>query len=898
MATATTVISGVDTGGVDDGYTLVAGDGDPPPNWVVAEQQDGRNYAEDDSRPLAGTFGTSQDFSAEDSIVFPTLGPGLHVLAHPSRHRHALLALSKRRIDGAQWWVGDSGASVHGTGSMDHFYNTRSPTPEESRLIVGTGEVMQVKCIGDLDMVLHCDEDVVVTLGEVSFVPGLWYELMSFNIIQETEDIVLNKTGAHMLRGRVHFDKEKNGNYVQATRVARGSRGPPAMVAAVMRPGRQRSMNINDMHYSLGHANDATLRETAKQLRLKLTGHRQYCSGCGEAKAIRAAVPKVTSFRAARPLERLFGDLTGSFSPSAGGARYCMLLVDDYSNVGWVLFLKDKTGSTVTQAFRAFFAAIKSLITVHGPVGSLRTDNGLEFVNDDFKNMLTELNIKRELTPVDGAKRNGRVERKLALITEGARAAWLEFPRHFPDLQFPRKALIWEKIWPEAFSWMNDCINISARVDDKPDMLCPWEKLYGRRPTSLVLPFMMPGFRHANRKTKMHSKGERCFYHNTEHDHSSTAHKVLLASGVASYTADVTFGYHRRPFVGESPTWGDGAVVSSPPSPQRPPPHSMGAGVGTGAAEHQRARPQQQQRPPPHSMGAGVGTGAAEYQRARPQQQQWPPPHSMGAGVGTGAAEYQRARPQQQQRPPPHSMGAGVGTGAAECQRARSQQQQRPPPHSMGAGVGTGAAEHQRARPQQQQRPPPHSMGAGVGAGAEETQQQRQSPQQELEPSVLTDEAAAATSAADRWIPAAERPTGDGTIPGGGSGAGTVAATSTRGQQDHLVGRSSLPGPLQQQRYRVTPVVTRSRSREQPPGVFRTFTLLAAEEDIARTLAQSDEVFCDSKELLAGPAHLLETPETYAQAHAGPHDRIWAKAERKEVEGLSAVGTFVEKGGT
>ena len=99
-------------------------------------------------------------------------------------------------------------------------------------------------------------------------------------------------------------------------------------------------------------------------------------------------------------------------------------------------------------------------------------------------------------------------------------------------------------------------------------------------------------------------------------------------------------------------------------------------------------------------------------------------------------------------------------------------------------------------------------------------------------------------------------------------------------------------------RYRVTRVVTRSRSREQPLGVSRTFTLLAAEEDVARTLAQSDAVFCDSEELPAGPAHVLETPETYAQAHAGPHDRIWAKAEHKEVEGLSAVGTFVEEGGT
>ena len=165
--------SGVDIGGGDDGYAPVAGGSGSPPNWAVEEQQDDANYAEDESGPLAGTFGTLQDFLAEDSIIFPTLGPGLHVLTHPSRHQHALLALSKRHIDGAQWWVGDSSASVHGTGSMDHFYNTRPPTPEESRLIVGTGEMMQVKCIGDLDVGPHCDEDYVVTLREVYFVPGL-----------------------------------------------------------------------------------------------------------------------------------------------------------------------------------------------------------------------------------------------------------------------------------------------------------------------------------------------------------------------------------------------------------------------------------------------------------------------------------------------------------------------------------------------------------------------------------------------------------------------------------------------------------------------------------------------------------------------------------------------------
>ena len=53
VATGVTVVdnngdSGVDIGGGDGGYTLVAGGSDPPPNWAVEEQQDGRNYAEDE----------------------------------------------------------------------------------------------------------------------------------------------------------------------------------------------------------------------------------------------------------------------------------------------------------------------------------------------------------------------------------------------------------------------------------------------------------------------------------------------------------------------------------------------------------------------------------------------------------------------------------------------------------------------------------------------------------------------------------------------------------------------------------------------------------------------------------------------------------------------------------
>ena len=339
-----------------------------------------------------------------------------------------------------------------------------------------------------------------------------------------------------------------------------GSADPPAIVAAMMRPGPQRSMNCNDLDFSLGHINDDNARETAKQRGIKVTGVWGYCDGCGESKAIRRAVPKETTLKAERPMKRVFVDLAGPFLTSAGGARYCMLVVDDYTNVGWTMFLGDKSGDTLCQAFRSWHTAVKSTVAIHGGLEIARFDNGNEFTNADFRKLRTELGVAVEYTSVDGAKRNGRVERKLALIAEGARAAWLEIPHHFPDLEFPAKAISWHQIWPEAFTWMNDCLDTTAQAHT-PDKLSPYERLYKKRPTNRLLPFMMPGFRYHNRKNKAESKGERCFFLNSGNNHSSTTDKILLPSGIASYSADVTWGYRRRPFVGELPTWEGGAVV-------------------------------------------------------------------------------------------------------------------------------------------------------------------------------------------------------------------------------------------------------------------------------------------------------------------------------------------------
>ena len=59
-----------------------------------------------------------------------------------------------------------------------------------------------------------------MTSKNVAVVPGIWFDLISFNQIQQTHPVLLDKEGTHILGSRILFTKHANGNYVQATKVA------------------------------------------------------------------------------------------------------------------------------------------------------------------------------------------------------------------------------------------------------------------------------------------------------------------------------------------------------------------------------------------------------------------------------------------------------------------------------------------------------------------------------------------------------------------------------------------------------------------------------------------------------------------------------------------------------
>ena len=120
-------------------------------------------------------------------------------------------------------WVGDSGATTHMTRSAELMYGTKPSSPHRSRIILGDGSIRKVQFVGKLDLVFHSRTDHPATLHDVSFVPDLGFNLFSFHVVQEEREIILNRTVAHLLNGRLVFPRRRNGSSLRATRVMPGT---------------------------------------------------------------------------------------------------------------------------------------------------------------------------------------------------------------------------------------------------------------------------------------------------------------------------------------------------------------------------------------------------------------------------------------------------------------------------------------------------------------------------------------------------------------------------------------------------------------------------------------------------------------------------------------------------
>ena len=85
-----------------------------------------------------------------------------------------------------------------------------------------------------------------------------------------------------------------------------------------------------------------------------------------------------------------------------------MQVIDDYSRLTWVAFLKEKYEAF--ENFKVFKALTEN--QTRKILKAIRSDRGGEFYSKDFKEFYDEQGIKREYTMSGTPQQNGVVERQ------------------------------------------------------------------------------------------------------------------------------------------------------------------------------------------------------------------------------------------------------------------------------------------------------------------------------------------------------------------------------------------------------------------------------------------------------------------------------------------------------
>ena len=96
--------------------------------------------------------------------------------------------------------IGDRGTPCHMTNDASKIYCVRPPPPSDQRRVVTSdGTRLRVECIANIDVVFHGRSDEPITLSDVSYVPDLKFNLLSFYKTQQTHVIILDAAGAHIM---------------------------------------------------------------------------------------------------------------------------------------------------------------------------------------------------------------------------------------------------------------------------------------------------------------------------------------------------------------------------------------------------------------------------------------------------------------------------------------------------------------------------------------------------------------------------------------------------------------------------------------------------------------------------------------------------------------------------
>ena len=325
----------------------------------------------------------------------------------------AVLSATKKCEDSK--WYFDSGATAHMVNN-ESLLETKKPAT--GSVMAADGQQMLIQAVGGAKLYPQCRRGEAIPVKDVQFVPGLSTNLLSISqIVKKGHSVQFNNKGCevHDEKGNVLVTGSLRGDLFELDE------------SSQHKSFASKQISSTDLwHRRMGHLNIQSLMKLKEGCAtgISFQGERPNdCKICPMGKQARLKFSKSGS-RATKLLEVVHSDICSSETESIGGSRYFITFIDDYSRRIFIYFLKTKSEWEVTKTFMDFKTQAEKQ-TGH-KVKTLRTDNGMEYMNKKFQDMLLKEGIRHQKSNVHTPQQNGLAERNNRTIEERARCMMFE----------------------------------------------------------------------------------------------------------------------------------------------------------------------------------------------------------------------------------------------------------------------------------------------------------------------------------------------------------------------------------------------------------------------------------------------------------------------------------------
>jgi hypothetical protein len=317
-------------------------------------------------------------------------------------------------------------------------------------------------------LVVQQDGSVLnITLKDVLYVPELWINLLSLTKAINTPGVELcskgNLIALKIGSDTILFDKE----LVNGSGRLLGVDISPRIVAESANVSAPPVMLYDQMHSILGHPGEQRVRATAKRLGITLRGEVHTCQNCAIAKSKQKNVPQVNTKKATCKGDRISIDISSVQAVSLGGAKFWLMIKDEFSDYVWSFFLKHK--SDLPGKVMDWMRQLKKEMNIK--INHIRCDNSGE--NKSLQQQIaldSSLSVKFEFVAPYTPEQNGSIERKFATIFGKTRAM-------LNAAQLPTN--LRNKLWAQCASTASKLENVLSSTGED---LSASEKFYGTNP--------------------------------------------------------------------------------------------------------------------------------------------------------------------------------------------------------------------------------------------------------------------------------------------------------------------------------------------------------------------------------------------------------------------------------